>query len=75
MVKNPSADVKDIKRHGFHSWVGKIPRKRAWLPTPIVLPRESHRQRSLRGYSSSGYKESDTTEATTHVHTAYTLIY
>ena len=40
----------------------KIPWRRKWQPTPVVLPRESHRQRSLVGYSPGGCKESDTTE-------------
>ena len=30
-------------------------------PTPVFLPGESHRQRSLAGYSSCGRKESDMT--------------
>jgi len=46
------------------SWVGKIPWRRAWQPTPVFLPGESHEQRSLAGYSPQGHKESDTTEAT-----------
>ena len=25
-------------RHGFHSWVGKTPWRRAWQPTPVFLP-------------------------------------
>ena len=29
--------------------VGKIPRKREWLFTPVFLPEESHGQRSLVG--------------------------
>ena len=33
-------------------------------PTPVFLPGESHRQRSLVGYSPWGCKESDTTEHT-----------
>ena len=33
--------------------------KREWLPTPIFLPGEFHRQRSLVGYSSLGCKQSD----------------
>ena len=45
---------------------------RAWLPTPVFLSGESHGQRSLAGYSPSGYKESETTEVTEH--TAYTLL-
>ena len=36
--------------------------RRKWQPTPVFLPRESHGQRSLVGYSPQGCKESDTTE-------------
>ena len=47
---------------GFAPWVGKIPWRRKWQPTPVFLPGESHGQRSLAGYSPWGHKESDTTE-------------
>ena len=43
-------------------WVGKIPWRRAWQPTPVSLPGESHGQRSLAGYSPRGRKELDPTE-------------
>ena len=43
-------------------WVGKIPWRRKWQPTPVVLPGESHGGKSLLGYSRWGPKESDTTE-------------
>ena len=36
--------------------------RREWLPTPVLLPGESHGQRSLAGYNPWGHKESDTTE-------------
>ena len=36
----------------FNPWVGKIPWRRQWQPTPVLLPGESHGQRSLVGYSS-----------------------
>ena len=26
------------RRHGFNPWVGKIPRRREWKPTPVFLP-------------------------------------
>ena len=29
------------KRHGFDPWVGKIPLRKAWQPTPVLLPGES----------------------------------
>jgi len=45
---------------GFDPWVGKIPWRRAWQPTPVFFPGESHRQRSLAGYSPWGHKELDT---------------
>ena len=47
---------------GFHPWVGKIPWRRKWQPTPVLLPGESHGWRSLVGYSPWGCKESDMTE-------------
>ena len=34
--------------HGLNPWVGKIPWRRAWQPTPVFLPGELHGQRSLR---------------------------
>ena len=61
VVKNPPASAGDIKRHGF---IGKIPWRRAWQPTPVFLPGELHGQKSRVGYSIWGWKESDTTEAT-----------
>ena len=54
--------VKTLPAPGFDPWVGKIPWRRAWQPTPVFLPGESHGQRSLAGYSPWGRKESDTTE-------------
>ena len=30
------------RRHRFNPWVGKIPRKRKWQPTPVFLPGEFH---------------------------------
>ena len=40
----------------------KIPQRRQWQPTPVLLPGKFHGQRSLVGYSPRGHKESDTTE-------------
>ena len=47
---------------GFDPWVRKIPWRRKWQPTPVLLPGKSHGQRSLVDYSSWDRKESDTTE-------------
>ena len=49
-VKNLPA----MQRPGFNPWVRKIPRRRKWQPTPVFLPGESHRQRSLAGCSPWG---------------------
>ena len=40
--------------------------RRAWQPTPVFLPAESHGPRSLAGYSPQGCKESDMTEEAEH---------
>ena len=47
---------------GLIPGLGKIAWRRAWQPTPVFLPEESHGQRSLVGYSPWTHKESDTTE-------------
>jgi len=39
------------RRCGFNPWVRKIPWRRKWQPTPVLLPGKSHGQRSLAGYS------------------------
>jgi len=63
VVQNPPAKARDM-RHGFNTWVGKIPWRRAQQPTPVFLLGESHGQRSLAGNSPQGFKELDTTEVT-----------
>ena len=51
-----------------HDWVTSLSLftfmhwRRKWQPTLVLLPGESHGQRSLVGYSPQGRKESDTTE-------------
>ena len=58
-IKNLLVYAEDL--HRLDPWVGKIPWRRAWQPTPVFLPGESHRQKSLVGYSPWGRKEGDTT--------------
>ena len=50
------------RRCGFDPWVGRVPWRRKWQPTPVFLPGESHGQRSLVGYSPWGRRELDMTE-------------
>ena len=48
------------------TWVQSLgwedPQRRAWQPTPVFLPGESHGQRSLASYRPWGHTELDTTE-------------
>ena len=39
----------------------------AWQPTPVFLPGEFYRQKSLAGYSPQARRALDTTEATEHM--------
>ena len=45
--REPACQRRRLKRQRFNPWVGKIPWRRAWQPTPVVLPWT----RSLVGYS------------------------
>ena len=73
MIKNPPADAGDLG-DSERPWVGKIPWRRAWRPTPVFLPGESHRQSSLEGYSPRG-SQRNMAEVTQHTHThTHTLI-
>ena len=40
----------------FDPWVGKIPWRRKWEPSPVLLTGKSHGQRSLAGSSPCGCK-------------------
>ena len=51
-----------MRKTWFDPWVGKIPWKRKWQPTLVLLPGKSHGWRSLVGYSPWGHKEWDMTE-------------
>ena len=60
--KQSTHEYKRRRRGGFYLWVGEIPWRRKWQPTPVFWPGEIHGQRSLVGSSPWGLKESDTTE-------------
>ena len=62
VVKESACQCRRGKRLVFNPWVGKIPWRRKWQPTPAFLPGESHERRSLVGCSPWGREESDTTE-------------
>ena len=49
-IYNHGISLQLNRRHGFSPWVGKIPWRKEWLPTPVFLPEKSHGQSSLVGY-------------------------
>jgi len=50
LVKNPPAMQENL----FSPWVGKIPWRRAWQPTPIFLPGEYPWTEESGGLQSTG---------------------
>ena len=52
--KESACQCKRSNGHRFNPWVGKIPWRRKWEPTPVFLPGKSHGQRSLLGYTVHG---------------------
>ena len=48
-IKNPPANARDIREMASTPWVRKISWRRAWQPSPVFLPGESHGQRE--GYT------------------------
>ena len=64
VVKNLPANAGDIRDMGSTPELGRFPWRKAWQPTPVFLPGESHGQRSLVGYSPWGRKELGMTEVT-----------
>ena len=70
MVAQTAKRLPAVQETGFDPWVGKIPWRRKWQPTPGLLPGKFHGLRSQVGYSPWGRKESDTTE---RLHSLFTL--
>ena len=65
ILKNPPANVGDIRDTGSIPGLGRFPSRKARQHTPVFLPGEFHGHRSLMGYSPWGRKELDTTEPLT----------
>ena len=55
---------------GFDPWAGKIPWRRAWQPTPVFLPGESHGERSLVGYNGVAQSRTQLKGLGTYIYTA-----
>ena len=60
--KDSTCQCRRHRRCEFNPWVGKIPRRKKWQPTPVFLPEKFHGRRSLVSYSPWDRKESDTTK-------------
>ena len=52
--KEFTCQCRRCRRHGFNPWIRKIPWRRKWQPTPVLLPGKFHGQKSLVGYKSMG---------------------
>ena len=48
------------RRPGFDPWVGKIPQRRKWQPTPVFLPEKCHGQRGAWWAAVHGVAKSQT---------------
>ena len=59
---NSKESTCQCRRRSFNPWVGKIPWRRKWKPTPVFLTGKSHGGKNLLGYSPWGRKELDMTE-------------
>ena len=67
--KEPACQCRRHKRCRFNPWARKIPWRRSWQPTPVLLPGRSHGQRSLEEYSPWGRKRvGQDWNALAHVH-------
>ena len=53
VVKNAPANAGDTET-GFDPWVGKIPWRRGWQPTPVFMPGEFHWTEEPVGLQSTG---------------------
>ena len=59
--KESACQCRRCRSHGFDPWVGKIPWRRKWKPTPVVLAWRIPWTEEPVGYSPWGHRESHTT--------------
>ena len=73
--KEPICQCKRHKRCGLNPWVGKIPWRRAWQPTPVFLPEESPWTEEPGGLQSLGLQKAGHSLARMHacMHFVYIL--
>ena len=66
--KESACNARDAGDRGSVPGLGRSPLRGHGNPPPVFLPGESQGPRSLVGYSPSGHKESNMTEATEPAH-------
>ena len=54
--KESACQRRRCRRHRFDPWIGKVPWRRKWQPTPVFLPGKFHGQRSLASCSPWAHK-------------------
>ena len=66
VIKNPSANAGDSgDKSSINPWVGKIPWRRKWQPTPAFLLVKSHGQKSLADHSPLSHHDNMTEQLST----------
>ena len=66
--KEFACQFRRCRRLGFEPQVGKIPWRRKWQPTTVLLPGDSQGQRGLEGHRPRGREEWHLAK---HMHTKY----
>ena len=66
--KEPTCQCRGLKRRGFAPWVGQIPWRRAWQPTPVSLPEDSPWTEEPGGLQSVRSQRVRCTHRISHVH-------
>ena len=61
LVAQLANNLPAVQEIGFDFWVGKIPWRRKWQPTPVFLPGESPQTQESGRLQSTRSQELDTT--------------
>ena len=62
------------RRHRFDPWVGKIPWRRAWQPTPVFLPGESHDRGAWRARIHGLQRVGHDWRGLAHIHASVVMV-
>ena len=69
--KEPACQCRSCKRCSFNPWVGKIPWKRKWQPTPAFLPGDSMDRGAWKATVHGVSKELDMTDRLSYLLACY----